>query len=886
MCKVVPYLGSNHTQQFGALLPSAMQAIRVLLGSDEEKACTSLELFDSLLECEVAIVVPHLSSLLGLCLEVTRTETLENSTRVKFMTFLSWLVSTKKKALQKLQLVNTILEVLLTLMACPDGDEDDDVTERPGSYAGSVLDTLALHLPSDKLIPVLFTDYVLPCLGSSNPLQRKAGLTALAIVSEGCCEYMVDNMLQECLKLAGNGLSDDAPEVRNAALYALGQFAEHFQPEISKYSNEILPVLCHKISEEMSTQSSALTRTYYALESFCENMGEDIVPYLPDLVEKLVVMVANSPTVRGQELAISGLGAVTNAAEDAIVPFLPQIMQHLKVYLTAPDTEDGIRLKTQAIDTLAVFARKIGKETFSPMAAECVQLGISNMCVEDEPDLRRCIYSLFAAISTTCPEALYPTLDAIVKRMFQCLDSNEGMTTEYKSDAAPRFDLDDSLEEGKGEESDDEDEVLGDYEDIDGIAVENGYLEEKGDALTSLCELCENMGSHFVPYYEDTFGYGLKLVDFTALQVRRGAILCMSNVCIALDKVIKEHNFQDETALLPKFLAVCIPLVFDVVRSDKDREIVCCALECINEMLKELKNAMIADEEYFDAIVELVKEVLHHKTSCQKDSEDDSFCEDVQDDSELTTVLIDSAASLIPPLATAMGGQKFAPYFKMFLPLIVPKEGKKKSERSLAAGTLAEICQAMGDSVSPFAENLFSIFVGGIKDSSKDVVSNSVFGLGVLAECTGAAMSPKYPEILQHLSAFLKEDGDRRTIDNVLGAVARMLITCPAALPIDTIIPTFVKWLPLKEDMEENITVYKAVYSLLSANCQAVVEQLPTLIPVMINQLTSKKVDDATKEKLTEILKGVTSQYEELTFKCITPEQVEILKQAIAHAGS
>ena len=38
-------------------------------------------------------------------------------------------------------------------MACPDGDEDDDVTERPGSYAGSVLDTLALHLPAGKEKP-------------------------------------------------------------------------------------------------------------------------------------------------------------------------------------------------------------------------------------------------------------------------------------------------------------------------------------------------------------------------------------------------------------------------------------------------------------------------------------------------------------------------------------------------------------------------------------------------------------------------------------------------------------------------------------------------------------------------------------------------------------
>ena len=37
----------------------------------------------------------------------------------------------------------------------------------------------------------------------------------------------------------GAGLQDEAGEVRNAALYALGQFAEHFQPDITKYSDEV-----------------------------------------------------------------------------------------------------------------------------------------------------------------------------------------------------------------------------------------------------------------------------------------------------------------------------------------------------------------------------------------------------------------------------------------------------------------------------------------------------------------------------------------------------------------------------------------------------------------------------------------------------------------------
>lgn len=32
-------------------------------------------------------------------------------------------------------------------------------------------------------------------------------------------------------------------QVRNAAFFSLGQFSEFLQPEISKYANEILPIL-------------------------------------------------------------------------------------------------------------------------------------------------------------------------------------------------------------------------------------------------------------------------------------------------------------------------------------------------------------------------------------------------------------------------------------------------------------------------------------------------------------------------------------------------------------------------------------------------------------------------------------------------------------------
>lgn len=44
------------------------------------------------------------------------------------------------------------------------------------------------------------------------------------------------------------------------------------------------------------------------------------------------------------------------------------------------------------VDTLSVLARTIGKDVFSPLAAECVQLGLNLTDTIDDPDLRRCTY--------------------------------------------------------------------------------------------------------------------------------------------------------------------------------------------------------------------------------------------------------------------------------------------------------------------------------------------------------------------------------------------------------------------------------------------------------------------------------------------------------------
>ncbi len=56
-----------------------------------------MELFDELVEADVAIVVPHLPTLIAFCLDVAANCNLGNNIRVKAISFISWLASLKKK---------------------------------------------------------------------------------------------------------------------------------------------------------------------------------------------------------------------------------------------------------------------------------------------------------------------------------------------------------------------------------------------------------------------------------------------------------------------------------------------------------------------------------------------------------------------------------------------------------------------------------------------------------------------------------------------------------------------------------------------------------------------------------------------------------------------
>lgn len=87
------------------------------------------------------------------------------------------------------------------------------------------------------------------------------------------------------------------------------------QPDISRYASELLPVLFKYLEclcvelQQGNKEPVGLDRMFYALEMFCENLDDSLLPYLPNLMEPLFTLLKSKCSVHLRELVISAIGA-------------------------------------------------------------------------------------------------------------------------------------------------------------------------------------------------------------------------------------------------------------------------------------------------------------------------------------------------------------------------------------------------------------------------------------------------------------------------------------------------------------------------------------------------------------------------------------------------
>ncbi|XP_058055155.1 importin-4-like [Anopheles bellator] len=859
-------------------IPYVVRALAAFAEHDSFQFIEAFDLLENLADESPRTLTTHLKLLIDFCLQLSANTQLEDSVRVKTITYVGWLVRLKKKMIIKQKLVEPIVVALFRLMSvAPDVEDEDEEyfgsneVSTPSTCATQSLDVLALHIPPKQLIPPLMA-LLDPALSGTDPLAKKAAYLSIAVIAEGCSEHICSKYLRVLLDVIKNGITDPNVMIRNAALFALGQFSEHLQPEISQHAEEILPILFEFLQQlclqirSGGKEPQHIDRVFYALETFCENLEEQLIPHLPVLMERLFESLDTRNTVHLRELSLTAIAATANAAKENMLPYFPRLIDCLKLYLVKSDDEDICTLRPQAIDTFAALVRTIGKDNFLPLAVDTLNLGLTMLDGCSDPDLRRSCYNLFASMASSVKEDMAGSLTKIVEAMLESVRSTEGIVPTFKDggddlllpngasgangddDDDQEYDIENSTEGGDEEEDDD----------IAGYSIENAYMDEKEEAILALMEFAEHTGPAFAPFIQTAFEEIYKLINYPNEDIRKASIDAVKQFVIALHQLGNTEGVNQTILIL-------IPKLSEIIRTDEERTVVMSALDAFNDILEEVGAATFTADGQKDAVFNCIVDVLNGKVACQFDEPVD----EEQEESEYDEAILESAGDILPKFGRALPPEEFAVYFGRVWPYFMQKIEKSKqkdetsdSQRAFAIGVLAECFQGLKEYTRNWFDALLPIFLSCVQDRNNDVRSNTVYGLGEMVlhgnECTFG----HYPQIMAALSQLVSKEQHAGTLDNLCGALARLITTNCSLVPLKNVLPVFVQYLPLREDFTENLAVFRSLDLLYRQGDENLIPLLSRVLIVGLQVLYKKEHhNEESRELVLNLVKQISKDF-------------------------
>lgn len=104
-----------------------------------------------------------------------------------------------------------------------------------------------------------------------------------------------------------------------------------------------------------------------------------------------------------------------------------------------------------------------------------------------------------------------------------------------------------------------------------------------------------------------------------------------------------------------------------------------------------------------------------------------------------------------------------------------------------------------------------------------------------------------YPDILQALSSTVAKESHPGTLDNICGAISKMIIANSVGMPLEQVFPVLLQHLPLKDDYQENEAVIKCFFTLYQQGNDVLRAHLSDVIKIVAQVLHKKQTPNEGK---------------------------------------
>ncbi|CAG5098758.1 Oidioi.mRNA.OKI2018_I69.XSR.g15949.t1.cds [Oikopleura dioica] len=826
-----------------SLLQKSVGAVQCIAEAGEgDWAAEGFEVFQSALDCPVSLLnADALKDLSTWAAQVFGTGDADPALRCCAGNFLTQAVSAKSKFIKKKKMTQDLMHLCFPILMEDEEDEDDEEEDTPRSIALQLLDTISIKLPNTEVLGVIMEFATRASQGQAH--QKRAALSALAVICEGCASPLIEaGHVESLVTFACESLQSDNPALRGAALYALGQFAEQMVGAMTEFAPRVLQLVTGLLenSPDDLMKHSQLEKGLYCIEQLAETLDEDqIESLLPSLMSSMhrFMQMGNSDKCQVATLAVSALGVIIACAENVIGPHLHNCISMLEGLLpksaaaTAEDTPENIMLQASALDTLATLASAAG-ESFVPMAADSLSLAGQLVSAETDPDIRRAALNLSCSVVSlpNSPPQLLEAVPRILECLMETLKSTEGIGVKMIGDddnevsaAFEAEDIDDDIEDGD------------DGEEIEHFTIENSYMEEKHTALSSIIRMAQKIPEQLANASTELYNECKSLTDFVNEDVRKFACAALIHLGHAMFKVS-----GNEAALVE-----AVTKGIDTIGTDADHGCALLIMAEISEVLDTYKKPIETKR-----ILETVRMAMMGELICMMDDDDeeDSGVKLDEEASEIEREILDGAGELLVAVAAVDPQGVITEGLADILPAAAALMKKPDSgSKACAIGILGDMFDTLGSNCAEgFVKQLLPVFMRFTSSEDDNIRNNSVYGVGVLVATSGETGISMIPEALKSLP--LNESKNMQVRDNVTGAIARMLYAGHAETRA-AYSSQFLARLPLTEDHTEWRMTLEVIEKLLTEGNQEVLGRLQELAGHCLNSVNNLNPEITSDKK-------------------------------------
>lgn len=843
-------------QSLGPLIPILVRVTqKAVQEGDEDSAAAGFEVFSDLAECSLPILNDFIPALMELMVKTLLTPDMEMSIREKAGLFISDLVVSKPAKIIKFNLVQPIINAAVQLFCEPSELSFVPNEMTPQRLAMEILDATVLNVPVAHTFEQCITSASQLVQDQANPHNLKAGFLILATVAEAHSERL-QPQLANLVQLVHNGTTSQNPLVRAAACVALTQFAENMQPGIAKYHDQVLPRLMDMLSNPQE-EAQVKRRAVFATECFCEYLGDEIQPYLGDMMARLQAIIVGNFDPEIKVCAINAVTAVATTAGPAFQPYFEGCMNMMGGLMNSVD-DQFLDLRAKATECIGAMGGAVGKEAFTPYLNQVLQMSLNGLKL-DYPGVREANYRLYSHMARMLQESFAQLFEHVMPAILASVASMESIEEADQNDAlnAAGAVAGGAFTGGTDSEDETHEDELRNVR----LRIRSGELDEKIEAITALGVIFQSCGASSLSLIEKVLEPVVTNVDFPHEYVRAVTVDTLNEILNLCAREFPRHPWKQGEAVplhenTAQVMNMILPSLFCCMFMEDDKKTAAAAVDAVTDALRYfgfgfLQAQYMENETYLDQLVGGLHLLVQEKSPCQRFADGEVDEKTAADHDE---VLIDNVTDLIGVLAQTIG-PAFAPHFgSMFQDLMkFNQPHRPASDRSMAIGCVAEVGAELGDSFVRYIPEMFPLVLKGLEDEAVSVRRNSAYCAGVMFECSGnsGAAVPFLEASLNALQRlFTVGDNPSQELlgckDNAVSAVAKMIMATADKLPLPQVVPLLLSGCPLVCDFSECKYVYKCILGLFQ-NAQLMMPHLDQVVAIFSRVVGDNSVDEEVR---------------------------------------